>query len=87
MNSYKGKNSVFILFSGKENKKEKKKGVKSIKCSFCGYTYSDFKEIGFLGCPECYNKFSSNIIKYLRSIHRNIKHKGKIPIRYKNEKS
>ena len=56
-------------------------------CKFCGYHYSDFKEIGFLGCPKCYKSFSPYIIKYLKGIHRSIEHKGKIPVRFRNGKN
>ena len=29
-----------------------------MKCSNCGTTYAEFKQTGFLGCKECYEKFS-----------------------------
>lgn len=30
-------------------------------CSRCGMTYNQYKEIGRLGCPECYKSFSEKL--------------------------
>ena len=77
----KDEKSVVVVFLDKKPKR--KKGI----CKFCGYHYSDFKETGFLGCPDCYKSFHPYIIKYLKGIHRSIEHKGKkTPVRFKNEK-
>lgn len=31
----------------------------SERCSQCGITFEEFKSTGFLGCPQCYETFSS----------------------------
>lgn len=48
-------------------------------CPVCGYSFNDFKESGFLGCPECYNTFRKEIIPMLRRVHGNTKHVGTVP--------
>jgi len=78
------KDNVIVLFLNSEKKGVKKK-KKEKRCSSCGYYYSDFKEIGFLGCPDCYKTFFPEIIKYIKKIHKNIKYKGQIPKKFKNE--
>ena len=83
----KKKKSVVIVFLPELDKKTKRREKTKTICKFCGYHYSDFKEIGFLGCPECYKSFYPYIIKYLKEIHRSIEYKGKIPVRFKNEKN
>jgi len=79
------KKDVFVVYLN--NKRITKKKYKKDKvCPFCGYHYSDFKKIGFLGCPECYNAFYPQIIKFLKKIHRSIEYKGKIPVKHEDGK-
>lgn len=56
------------------------------KCPFCGYSYKEFKEYGFLGCPYCYKYFSPFIENYLLKIHGRLVHKGKYPSSFKKVK-
>jgi protein arginine kinase activator len=49
------------------------------KCPGCGFTYSDFRERGKLGCGQCYQSFSEPLSNILRKIHGNIRHIGKSP--------
>ncbi|MFH1562436.1 MAG: UvrB/UvrC motif-containing protein [Nitrospirota bacterium] len=49
------------------------------KCPGCGFTYSDFRERGKLGCSQCYQSFSEPLSNILRKIHGNIQHNGKSP--------
>ena len=48
------------------------------ECSFCGLTFSDFREPGRLGCPHCYETFESHLRQLLRRVHGGTKHVGKI---------
>lgn len=52
---------------------------KADRCTGCGRTYDDFKKTGKLGCSVCYETFSSQLEKILKSIHGDTKHIGKIP--------
>ena len=33
----------------------------SIKCPSCGFSYSDFKKVGRLGCGDCYETFKAKL--------------------------
>ncbi|PIS47972.1 MAG: hypothetical protein COT17_00725 [Elusimicrobia bacterium CG08_land_8_20_14_0_20_51_18] len=41
---------------------------KTLKCPVCGIKYSEFRQKGFLGCPDCYNYFGEEIISLLRTL-------------------
>ena len=49
-----------------------------LTCSFCGLTFSDFRETGRLGCPHCYVTFESHLRGLLRRIHGGTQHHGKV---------
>ena len=50
-----------------------------IKCPACGFTQSDFKKAGRLGCPECYNTFAEGMESLLKTMHKGVRHIGKVP--------
>lgn len=60
-------------------------GIKSMEkgpsCRECGFTQDAFKESGRLGCPSCYDVFSSTLETVLRKAHRGVRHKGKRPLK------
>jgi len=47
-------------------------------CPFCGLTYADFREVGRLGCPECWSTFQEQLEKLVRRIHGSAHHTGKV---------
>lgn len=49
------------------------------QCPKCGFTASDFKKSGRLGCAECYNTFAEPLQPLLKSMHKGTKHSGKVP--------
>jgi protein arginine kinase activator len=49
-----------------------------LTCPFCGLTTADFKEVGRLGCPQCYSTFESHLKGLLRRIHGGTQHVGKV---------
>ena len=51
------------------------------KCPSCGFTQSDFKKTGRLGCSECYTTFVDNLTALLKAMHKGILHVGKVPKR------
>lgn len=51
-----------------------------VKCSACGFTYSDFKKVGRLGCGECYEAFKKQLGPLLKRIHSADRHVGKVPL-------
>src|SRR5690606_38092196 len=48
-------------------------------CPVCAFPHSKFKQVGRLGCPECYDFFRGEIETVLSNIHKGTRHTGKIP--------
>jgi len=53
--------------------------VSQESCSKCGFTMEDFRKVGRLGCPQCYEAFGSEIAQRLPSLHKGTKHCGYMP--------
>jgi protein arginine kinase activator len=53
-------------------------GAEDTRCAFCGLTYADFKEVGRLGCPECWTTFQPALESLVRRIHGSVQHLGKV---------
>ena len=52
-----------------------------IVCDACGFTASQLKKIGRMGCPECYAAFRDGLDGLLRNMHKGTRHVGKRPSR------
>ncbi len=50
-------------------------------CPNCGMRFMDIKQVGKLGCSECYKTYNQELEAPLRRIHGNSQHLGKIPVR------
>jgi protein arginine kinase activator len=48
------------------------------QCSFCGLTFSQFRDAGRLGCPHCYSTLEDHLRGLLRRIHGGTQHIGKV---------
>jgi protein arginine kinase activator len=57
-----------------------------LKCPVCGFTQADFKKTGRLGCAECYTTFGEGLEGLLKSMHKGIKHVGKVPMQLQHHK-
>jgi len=55
--------------------KEKKA---DLECPNCGLTFSEFGQIGRLGCAECYKAFRVELTTLLRRIHGSAEHRGHV---------
>jgi len=53
------------------------------KCGFCGMKYEDFKQIGRLGCAQCYTTFEKTLGPLLKRVHGSDRHSGKAPVAMK----
>ncbi|MGE5573495.1 MAG: UvrB/UvrC motif-containing protein [Bacteroidota bacterium] len=53
-------------------------GVTS-RCHSCGLDFSDFRNTGFLGCPDCYDELRPRLEPLLRRIHGSTRHTGRVP--------
>ena len=60
---------------------EIEKGAPAKKCPVCGFTQSDFKKTGRLGCSECYMTFAEGLGSLLKAMHKGTEHVGKLPER------
>lgn len=49
------------------------------KCDCCGYTMQSITRSGKVGCAECYNTFYEELLPYIKRLHGNVEHLGKIP--------
>jgi protein arginine kinase activator len=50
-----------------------------VRCPNCGFTQADFKKAGRLGCSQCYTTFADGLEGLLKSMHKGVKHVGKVP--------
>jgi protein arginine kinase activator len=64
---------------------EIEKGSVTQKCSICGFTQTDFKKTGRLGCSACYHSFSEGLTTLLKAMHKGTEHVGKLPQRAQQE--
>ena len=55
-------------------------------CPICSFTLQDYKNVGRLGCSECYNVFEEEILPLLTQIQPDSHHHGKTPERAENAK-
>ena len=49
------------------------------RCPVCGCSFADIAKTGKAGCTECYKTFYSELLPYLKRLHGNVDHIGKIP--------
>jgi protein arginine kinase activator len=68
-----------LLGLGASQEMEQVAGSSDLKCPHCGFTQADFKKAGRLGCSECYDTFAEGLEGLLKSMHKGIKHLGKVP--------
>ena len=54
-------------------------GGAETKCPKCGFTQADFKKAGRLGCSDCYATFAEGLEGLLRTMHKGVRHVGKVP--------
>ncbi|AOT71116.1 UvrB/UvrC motif-containing protein [Geosporobacter ferrireducens] len=55
--------------------------IKTTKCDHCGMTYGKFKQLGRLGCGQCYNAFHEKLLELIKRVQGNEVHSGKMPKR------
>lgn len=53
--------------------------IKTTTCSKCGMSYGKFKQLGRLGCSECYKTFNEKLMPLVKSVHGSKQHTGKVP--------
>lgn len=50
-----------------------------VACGACGYTTTDFRRTGRLGCAHCYDVFMAQVKPVLEDMHAGTAHNGKVP--------
>lgn len=58
-----------------------RRGENSLRCPVCDCSQRDFERQGRFGCPACYTAFAGLLPPLLGKMHRDIEHRGKIPLR------
>lgn len=58
---------------------EIEKNPAGIRCPVCGFSQTDFKKTGRLGCSSCYDTFAEGLSGMLKNMHRGSIHTGKVP--------
>jgi protein arginine kinase activator len=53
--------------------------IKTTACSKCGMSYGRFKQLGRLGCSDCYKTFNEKLTPLIKNVHGSQQHTGKIP--------
>jgi protein arginine kinase activator len=75
-----------LLGLGAAQEVEQATGEQESACPACGFTHADFKKTGRLGCPTCYEHFADGLTALLKSMHKGVRHVGKVPTRFKQRK-
>ena len=68
----------FLANMGESHPKEEGSPDSDLSCPFCGLSSSAFKDVGRLGCPQCYSTFETSLRSLLRRIHGGTQHVGKV---------
>jgi protein arginine kinase activator len=71
--------SDLLLGFGASKEIEQSAGGTELRCHRCGFTQTDFKKAGRLGCPECYLTFSEALDGLLKTMHKGTRHVCKTP--------
>jgi protein arginine kinase activator len=53
----------------------------SYRCKTCGLDFRKFRQIGRLGCQDCYKSFANELAPILKRIQGGTRHTGKVPKR------
>ena len=65
-----------------QGQKPRPEPAKAAACPECGTTYTEFRQSGLLGCPECYKAFEPQLGPLLERAHEGATHHvGKLPKR------
>lgn len=53
--------------------------IQTTKCDKCGMTYGKFKQLGRLGCSQCYSTFQEKLGPLIKRVQGSESHMGKVP--------
>jgi protein arginine kinase activator len=69
------------LLLGLGASQEMEKSTSGKRCPACGFSQADFKKTGRFGCSQCYDVFAEGLEPMLKTMHKGLEHKGKVPAR------
>jgi len=52
----------------------------AIVCPVCNFTDIDFRRLGRLGCPSCWDVFAAPLDQLLNSVQHDSQHMGRVPV-------
>ncbi len=58
---------------------EMKHDTSNVSCRHCGYSFSEYKKSGMLGCPCCYLEMGTHLLPSLKSLYDSEFHTGSTP--------
>ena len=70
------------LLSGIGTEKKLERSGDEKTCEACGFSQTDFKKTGRLGCSHCYAIFGEGLDTLLKAMHKGTRHIGKAPKRF-----
>lgn len=71
--------SLADLLASSPGTDEVEESHQGLVCGTCGFTPEDYKKLGRLGCPDCYENLAPMVEPMLAYMHKGIAHVGKIP--------
>jgi protein arginine kinase activator len=75
------------LLLGLGSHEQVKKVTGDPTCAVCGFTQTDFKKTGRLGCSACYSIFGEGLDGLLKAMHKGTRHIGKVPASFAQTKA
>ena len=75
------------LLLGLGSQEQVKKAAGEATCEMCGFTQTDFKKTGRLGCSACYSIFGEGLDSLLKAMHKGTRHIGKVPAAFAQTKA
>jgi protein arginine kinase activator len=71
--------SLADLLAGGVDGSDMEETHQGLVCSVCGFTPEDYKKLGRLGCPNCYEDLAPMVAPMLGYMHKGTQHLGKEP--------
>lgn len=75
-----------LLGLGASQEMEQASGGSDVKCPHCGFTHADFKKSGRFGCAGCYETFAEGLETLLKTMHKGVRHVGKVPAAFQQSR-
>lgn len=69
------------LGSEKQEEQEDTEVKNHLHCASCGYSEFELNKNGRVGCPNCYKVFKEGLEQLLKTMHKGVKHSGKVPVK------